>query len=110
MISSESPKEYKICTLSQSPSHLTIEFAKTYLDAIINPPLPVPTLTWADILAEGPFEGEHWEGEYGLPSASVVRKDLEAGPIPPPAFLMTKLAICYTIGTYVQIIPVIVRM
>lgn len=28
-------------------------------------------MTWADILAEEPFEGEHWEGVYCLPSGSV---------------------------------------
>lgn len=28
-------------------------------------------MTWADILAEEPFEGEHWEGVYGLPPGSV---------------------------------------
>ena len=28
-------------------------------------------MTWADILADEPFEGEHWEGVYGLPPGSV---------------------------------------
>lgn len=38
--------------------------AQTYLHDLANPPPPEPTLTWADILAEEPFEGEHWEGVY----------------------------------------------
>lgn len=29
-------------------------------------------MTWKDILAEEPFEGEHWEGVYGLPPGSTV--------------------------------------
>lgn len=29
-------------------------------------------LTWTDILAEEPFEGQHWEGAYGLPPGSVL--------------------------------------
>ena len=36
-----------------------------------NPPPPPKPLTWADIFAEEPFEGEHWEGVYGLPPGSV---------------------------------------
>lgn len=41
-----------------------MELAKTYLDTLKNPPAPVATLTWAEILAEEPFEGEHWEGIF----------------------------------------------
>ena len=29
-------------------------------------------LTWKDILAEEPFEGQHWQGAYGLPPGSTV--------------------------------------
>lgn len=29
-------------------------------------------MTWKDILAEEPFEGQHWEGAYGLPPGSTV--------------------------------------
>lgn len=39
-----------------------------YLENIKNPPLLVPELTWADILAEEPFEGEHWEGVFTAPN------------------------------------------
>lgn len=58
---------------------MTIEIAKSYIDAITNPPPPVPTLTWADILADEPFEGEHWEGVYGLPPGSI-RLPSQTGP------------------------------
>ena len=57
--------------LGRPPSEGTVEIAKTYLDAIANPPPAPPTLTWADILAEEPFEGEHWEGVFGLPPGNV---------------------------------------
>ena len=43
-----------------------------------NPPPPPKPLTWADILAEEPFEGEHWEGVYGLPPGSVRGKSQDA--------------------------------
>lgn len=33
--------------------------------------LPGP-LTWAEILAEEPFHGQHWEGVYGLPPGSTI--------------------------------------
>ena len=39
--------------------------------ALKNPPPAPRALTWADILAEEPFEGEHWEGVYGMPPGSV---------------------------------------
>ncbi|KAF8961085.1 hypothetical protein BDZ97DRAFT_1921610 [Flammula alnicola] len=52
-----------LLALSESPSDGTVEMAKTYLETVTNPPPPPPTLTWADILAEEPFEGEHWEGD-----------------------------------------------
>ncbi len=37
-----------------------------------NPDKAMAALTWQDILAEEPFEGQHWEGVYGLPSGNVV--------------------------------------
>lgn len=48
--------------------------AKSYLESIRNPSPPPPALTWADILAEEPFEGEHWEGVYGFSSGSAHEK------------------------------------
>ncbi|CAA7258523.1 unnamed protein product [Cyclocybe aegerita] len=60
-----------LLALSWPPTDGTVEIAKTLLETAANPPPPPPTLTWADILAEEPFEGEHWEGVYGLPTGSV---------------------------------------
>ncbi|GBE79798.1 predicted protein [Sparassis crispa] len=58
--------------LSLPPSQDTLTFADHYVDRIINPSKAAPTLTWKDILAEEPFEGQHWEGVYGLPPGSTV--------------------------------------
>lgn len=41
------------------------------LETSKKPKLP-PALTWKDILAEEPFEGQHWEGAYGLPPGSTI--------------------------------------
>ncbi|EGO28082.1 hypothetical protein SERLADRAFT_447295 [Serpula lacrymans var. lacrymans S7.9] len=59
---------------SLSSSHLpsTLEYAETYLDKTKNPQKSPPTLTWKEILAEEPFEGQHWEGAYGLLPGSTV--------------------------------------
>ncbi|KAF8914341.1 Spc98 family-domain-containing protein [Gymnopilus junonius] len=51
-----------LLALNRPPSDVTVVKAKTYLETIAHPPPPPPSLTWADILAEDPFEGEHWEG------------------------------------------------
>lgn len=48
--------------------------AKAYLEAIANPPSSPPTLTWADILAEEPFYGDHWEGIYPFTTTSINRE------------------------------------
>ncbi|KAG1760722.1 Spc98 family-domain-containing protein [Suillus occidentalis] len=58
--------------LSAAPAASTLKHADAYVEAIKNPPEPPPSLTWKDILAEEPFEGQHWEGVYGLPSGSTV--------------------------------------
>ncbi|KAH9482299.1 Gamma-tubulin complex component 5 [Psilocybe cubensis] len=60
-----------LLTLGKPPSQVTLDRAEVYLQGIKNPPPPPPTLTWKDILAEEPFEGEHWEGVYGLPAGAV---------------------------------------
>ncbi|KAF8638546.1 hypothetical protein AX17_002089 [Amanita inopinata Kibby_2008] len=57
--------------LSQPPSAQTLAYAENYVDEAKNPPPAPKPLTWADILAEEPFEGEHWEGVYGLPPGSI---------------------------------------
>lgn len=57
--------------LSLPPSPVSLAYADHYLHIRNNPPPPPQALTWKDILAEEPFEGEHWEGVYGLPPGSV---------------------------------------
>lgn len=61
-----------LALLSAAPAESTLKYADAYVEAIKNPPEPPPSLTWKDILAEEPFEGQHWEGAYGLPSGSTV--------------------------------------
>ncbi|KAF9006720.1 Spc98 family-domain-containing protein [Cyathus striatus] len=51
-----------LLTISSAPSNGTLAFATDYLDRLKNPPQPPRALTWEDILAEEPFEGEHWQG------------------------------------------------
>ena len=57
--------------LNRQPAEYTLRFADTYLEERANPQPPPKSLTWADILADEPFEGEHWEGVYGLPPGFV---------------------------------------
>jgi len=56
--------------MSVPPSRSTLAFAETYNE--IDPSKIEPPITWKDILAEEPFEGQHWEGVCGLPSGSTV--------------------------------------
>lgn len=74
--------------LSQPPTASTITYAERFLDKLKNPEPSTPTLTWKDILAEEPFEGEHWEGILdtkphddhdwdSTPSLSPLSSDLE---------------------------------
>lgn len=37
-----------------------------------DPELPSQPLTWQNILKEEPFQGQHWQGAYGLPMGSTV--------------------------------------
>ncbi|KAJ6583762.1 hypothetical protein B0H10DRAFT_1961990, partial [Mycena sp. CBHHK59/15] len=60
-----------LMALSAVATPATLAYADTYLEGIKNPPPPPPGLTWAEILRDDPFEGEHWEGVYGLPPGSV---------------------------------------
>ncbi|TFK72036.1 hypothetical protein BDN72DRAFT_932310 [Pluteus cervinus] len=62
-----------LLAMSSPPTRETEFYAEEYLDRIRNPEAPPKPLTWADILAEEPFEGEHWEGVYGLPPGTVRR-------------------------------------
>ncbi|KAI0307069.1 Spc98 family-domain-containing protein [Multifurca ochricompacta] len=56
--------------LSAPPTQLNVEHAENYLQNIRAP--HVDTVTWKNILDEEPFEGQHWEGVYGLPPGSTV--------------------------------------
>ena len=58
--------------LSRVPEPSTLAFAETHLENLRNPPEIPPTLTWKDILEGDPFEGQHWQGAYGLPPGSTV--------------------------------------
>ncbi|OBZ70494.1 Gamma-tubulin complex component 5 [Grifola frondosa] len=58
--------------LSLPPVQSTLDFAEKYLDGVKNPSKMPSILTWKDILADEPFEGQHWEGAYGLPPGSTV--------------------------------------
>ncbi|KAL5527461.1 hypothetical protein ACEPAG_6252 [Sanghuangporus baumii] len=60
--------------LASPPSHSTLEFAEEFLDRTQNPS-GSSGLTWADILKEEPFEGQHWQGAIGLPPGSVVGQE-----------------------------------
>ncbi|KAF8433037.1 Spc98 family-domain-containing protein [Boletus edulis BED1] len=56
--------------LSSAPGSTTHAFAQAYKDVRpLKPPVPV---TWKEILDEEPFEGQHWEGVYGIPPGSTV--------------------------------------
>ncbi|KAF9450171.1 hypothetical protein P691DRAFT_665854 [Macrolepiota fuliginosa MF-IS2] len=79
-----------LINLSQPPSASTASYAEHFLDEIKNPRLLPDVLTWKDILAEEPFEGEHWEGIFdnkprdeqgwdSTPSLSPLSSDLEDG-------------------------------
>ncbi|KIO31078.1 hypothetical protein M407DRAFT_19953 [Tulasnella calospora MUT 4182] len=46
--------------LANAPNFVTQAAAADILHSIRNPPSPPHVLTWEDILAEEPFEGEHW--------------------------------------------------
>ncbi|KAI0068599.1 hypothetical protein BV25DRAFT_11798 [Artomyces pyxidatus] len=70
--------------LSLPPAPPTLSFADVYLEKLRNPPNAEPPISWQDILAEEPFEGQHWEGVYGLPPGSTVEgwetKSLDSTP------------------------------
>ncbi len=46
-------------------------YASSYLYNLTAPPPSVEVLTWKKILEDDPFEGEHWEGVYGMPPGSI---------------------------------------
>jgi gamma-tubulin complex component 5 len=74
---------YKIL-LSVPPTTLSIELAENYLEKSRAPPTNPVSISWKDILDEEPFEGQHWEGVYGLPPGGTVEgwetKSLDSTP------------------------------
>ncbi|KAH9060930.1 Spc98 family-domain-containing protein [Lactarius vividus] len=58
--------------LSVPPTQLTVEHAENYLVNSTTPHVESETFDWKNILDEEPFEGQHWEGVYGLPPGSTV--------------------------------------
>ncbi|KAL0950084.1 hypothetical protein HGRIS_010085 [Hohenbuehelia grisea] len=61
-----------LISLACPPDSSTLSFADDYLESASHPPVQPAQLTWQDILKEEPFEGQHWEGAYGLQPGSVV--------------------------------------
>ncbi|KAG7446033.1 uncharacterized protein BT62DRAFT_950010 [Guyanagaster necrorhizus] len=60
-----------LLALASPPTAGTLAHASAYLVSLKEPPKEPETLTWKKILEEEPFEGEHWEGVYGLLPGSV---------------------------------------
>ncbi|KAG6856047.1 hypothetical protein H0H87_008151 [Tephrocybe sp. NHM501043] len=69
---------YRRIQLSQPPTKITEQHASSILYNRAHPSQPPPALTWASIVAEEPFEGEHWEGVYGLPPGFVRRDETQS--------------------------------
>ncbi|TBU41458.1 Spc98 family-domain-containing protein [Dichomitus squalens] len=61
-----------LAALSNPPSSSTLDTAEAIIDRIDNPQPEKAKLTWKDIFAEEPLEGQHWEGAYGLPPGTTV--------------------------------------
>ncbi|KAF8991906.1 hypothetical protein BDZ89DRAFT_1151313 [Hymenopellis radicata] len=57
--------------LANAPESSTSTYASSYLFNLNAPPPAVEVLTWKKILEDDPFEGEHWEGVYGMPPGSI---------------------------------------
>ncbi|KAK0206027.1 Spc98 family-domain-containing protein [Desarmillaria ectypa] len=60
-----------LLALASPPTEGTLAHASAYLISLTETRKEPETLTWKKILEEEPFEGEHWEGVYGLPPGSV---------------------------------------
>jgi gamma-tubulin complex component 5 len=59
--------------LSSPPDPESKHQALQFLDKLRDPdPAESTTLTWEQILREEPYEGQHWEGAFGLPHGSTV--------------------------------------
>jgi gamma-tubulin complex component 5 len=70
--------------LSVPPTSSTVEHAENYLESSRTPRMDLVSISWKNILDEEPFEGQHWEGVYGLPPGSTVEgwetKSLDSTP------------------------------
>ena len=70
--------------LSVPPTSLALEHAENYLESSRTPHEDPVSISWKDILDEEPFEGQHWEGVYGLPPGSTIEgwesKSLDSTP------------------------------
>lgn len=51
---------------------MAVEHAELYLESSRTPRVDPVSISWKTILDEEPFEGQHWEGIYGLPPGSTV--------------------------------------
>jgi gamma-tubulin complex component 5 len=58
--------------LSVPPTQSTVEHAENYLWSSGTPRTDPVSVSWKTILDEEPFEGQHWEGVYGLPHGSTI--------------------------------------
>jgi gamma-tubulin complex component 5 len=58
--------------LSVPPTQSAVEHAESYLESSGTLPTDTMSVSWKDILDEEPFEGQHWEGVYGLPPGSTI--------------------------------------
>ena len=58
--------------LSVPPTQSAVEHAENYLESRRNPRKDPVSISWKSILDEEPFEGQHWEGVYGLPPGSTI--------------------------------------
>ncbi|KAH0588057.1 hypothetical protein H2248_006785 [Termitomyces sp. 'cryptogamus'] len=63
--------------LSSPPTTLTEHRASSILFKRAYHSSPPAVLTWDSIVAEEPFEGEHWEGVYGVPPGWVRRDETQ---------------------------------
>ncbi|KAI0005111.1 Spc98 family-domain-containing protein [Russula compacta] len=64
---------FLVTQISHVPPTLSaVEHAEDYLESNRAPRVDHVSISWKNILDEEPFEGQHWEGVYGLPPGSTV--------------------------------------
>ncbi|TDL29376.1 hypothetical protein BD410DRAFT_736245 [Rickenella mellea] len=68
------PDHLQLLVMLSSPTdRMNLTYAEELLKPLRGPPKLPNQLTWREILAEEPFEGEHWRGAYGLPPGSTIQ-------------------------------------